>query len=163
VVDVHHKLRGLTSLSIYHLSQVHNVQHKPRKKFSWGHKQIWSKTWECAAKWRTGHCPVHQARTQNEPATLGNSMSALRYNSPDCSVCTRHVRWASGAMVTARQWSTAKVNSDQQCTIEVRAASQRSPDMSGVPPDCPVQQKDKGLQRSTALNPNGRADVARTG
>jgi hypothetical protein len=26
-----------------HLSQVHKVQHKPRKKFSWGHKQFWSK------------------------------------------------------------------------------------------------------------------------
>jgi hypothetical protein len=28
-----------------------------------------------------------------------------------------------------------------------------------VPPDCPVQQKDKGFQRSTTPNPNGRADV----
>jgi hypothetical protein len=62
-----------------------------------------------------------------------------------------------------RQWSTAKVNSDQQCRVESEQQSQRSPDMSGVPPDCPVQQKDKGFQRSTTPNLNGRADVAHTG
>jgi hypothetical protein len=39
---------------------------------------------------------------------------------------------------------------------ELERRSQRSP-------DCPVQQKDKRLQRSTAPNPNGHADVARTG
>jgi hypothetical protein len=33
--------------------------------------------------------------------------------------------------------------------------SQNAPDMSGVPPDCPVQQEDKRIQRSTAPNPNG--------
>jgi hypothetical protein len=31
--------------------------------------------------------------------------------------------------------------------------SQRSPDMSGVAPNCPVQQKDKGFQQSTAPSP----------
>jgi hypothetical protein len=31
--------------------------------------------------------------------------------------------------------------------------------MFGVAPDCPVQQKDKGSQRSIAPNPNRRADV----
>jgi hypothetical protein len=36
VVDVHHNPRGLTSLSRYHLSQVHKDQHKPRKNPSWG-------------------------------------------------------------------------------------------------------------------------------
>jgi hypothetical protein len=35
--------------------------------------------------------------------------------------------------------------------------------LSGGAPDCPVQQDDKALQRSTIPNPNGRADVARTG
>jgi hypothetical protein len=38
VVDVHHKPCGLISLSSYHFSQVHNIQHKPRKKLSWGLK-----------------------------------------------------------------------------------------------------------------------------
>jgi hypothetical protein len=33
--------------------------------------------------------------------------------------------------------------------------SQKAPDMSVVPPDFPVQQEDKILQRSTAPNPNG--------
>jgi hypothetical protein len=35
--------------------------------------------------------------------------------------------------------------------------------LSGVAPDCPVHLEDKHLQRSTAPNPNGCADVARTG
>jgi hypothetical protein len=35
--------------------------------------------------------------------------------------------------------------------------------LSGVAPDCLVQQDDKRLQHSTALNPNGCTDVARTG
>jgi hypothetical protein len=38
---------------------------------------------------------------------------------------------------------------------DVRLRSQNAPDMSGVPPDYPVQLQDKGLQRSTAPNPNG--------
>ena len=46
---------------------------------------------------------------------------------------------------------------------EVRAQKSEVTGLSGVAPDCPVQQKDKELQRSTAPNPNGRADVARTG
>jgi hypothetical protein len=57
----------------------------------------------------------------NEHATLGNSLGALCYNSPNCPVCTGHVRWASGATVTTRQRSTAKVNSSEQCVAEVRA------------------------------------------
>jgi hypothetical protein len=54
-----------------------------------------------------------------------------------------------------RQWSTAM--SDEQCTVhksEVRLRSQNATDMSEVPPDCPMQQEDKILQRSTAPNPN---------
>jgi hypothetical protein len=35
--------------------------------------------------------------------------------------------------------------------------------MSGVAPDCPVQLQDKGSNSQIAPNPNGRADVARTG
>jgi hypothetical protein len=53
----------------------------------------------------------------------------------------------------------------EQCKSEVRAESQNTPDMdmSGVAPDCLLQLQDKGFQRSTSLNPNGHADVARTG
>jgi hypothetical protein len=37
---------------------------------------------------------------------------------------------------------------------EVRVAKSECTRLSGVPLDCPVPQEDKGLQRSTALNPN---------
>jgi hypothetical protein len=46
---------------------------------------------------------------------------------------------------------------------EVRAQKSEVTGLSGVALDCPVQQKDKRLQRSTAPDPNGRADVARAG
>jgi hypothetical protein len=35
--------------------------------------------------------------------------------------------------------------------------------MSGVAPDCPVQLQDKGSNGCPLQNPNGHADVARTG
>jgi hypothetical protein len=45
------------------------------------------------------------------------------------------------------QWSAQK--------SEVRIAKSEHIGLSGVPPDCPVPQDDKGLQRSTSPNPNG--------
>jgi hypothetical protein len=55
------------------------------------------------------------------------------------------------------------MNSGEQFRVEVRAQKSEVTGLSGVALDCPVQQKDKALQRSTAPNPNRRADVARTG
>jgi hypothetical protein len=75
-------------------------------------------------------------------------------------VCTGLSGEPAEQRLSAHQRSTAQMNSAAQKSEQ---RSQRSPDMSGVPLDCPVQQKDKGLQRSTAPNPNERADVARTG
>jgi hypothetical protein len=53
-------------------------------------------------------------------------------------------------------------------STEVRAQKSEGTELSGVAlsgmaPDCPVQLEDKRLQQSTAPNPNGCADVARTG
>jgi hypothetical protein len=47
----------------------------------------------------------------------------------------------------------------EQCTeqkSEVRNAKLERIRLSGVPPDCPVPQEDKGLQWSTTPNPNSR-------
>jgi hypothetical protein len=41
--------------------------------------------------------------------------------------------------------------------------TQKSERRSQKAPDCPVQLEDKRLQQSTTPNPNGYADVARTG
>jgi hypothetical protein len=46
---------------------------------------------------------------------------------------------------------------------EVRAQKSEGTGLSGVAPDCPVQQDDKGSNGRPALNPNGCVDVARTG
>jgi hypothetical protein len=103
---------------------------------------------------RTVRCAPDSVRcAPSQLATLGFSRDVLRYNSPDCTVCTGQClvsQWSNGHYV---QRSSAKVNSVRS---ELRAASKNAPDISGVPPDYPVQLQDKGLQRSTALNPNGQ-------
>jgi hypothetical protein len=102
---------------------------------------------------------VHQTvsgapgRAPIEHATLGFSQGALHYNSPDYPVSQR----SNGNLAPTVDFKR------EQCKSEVRAESQNTPDMSGVPPDCSVQLLDKEFQRSSAPNPNGCADVARTG
>jgi hypothetical protein len=75
----------------------------------------------------------------------------LRYNSPDSPA-------GEPAEQTAPHVPTVDCKTLQCGTMprqKLERRSQRSP-------DCPVQQKDKRLQRSTTLNPNGCTDVART-
>jgi hypothetical protein len=83
----------------------------------------------------------------------------LRYNLPDCPVCHRTVRRASGATAPYAPTvdcaeSTVMNNVAQKSEVTV---------LSGGAPDRPVQQDDKALQWSTAPNTNERADVERIG
>jgi hypothetical protein len=79
------------------------------------------------AHWTVSGAP---GRVPLEPATLGFLLGALRYNSPNCLVCTGHVWCApdmSGEPAEQRlphimQRSTTKVYSAQQCVTKVRAA-----------------------------------------
>jgi hypothetical protein len=156
VVDDQHKSRGLTSFSRCQLSQVHKVQHKPRKKLSWGHKQNLEQNMRvcCQVAHRTVSGAPDQAA--NEQATLENFMGALRYNSPDCPC-------APDCSMSQRRNDSLRANDRLQKCIVMNSAVQESEQQSQRSPDCLVQQKDKGFQRSTAPNPNGRADVAHTG
>jgi hypothetical protein len=99
--------------------------------------------------WNLAHRTVSGApgRTADEPATLGNSRGALYYNSPDCSM-------------SQRSNSSLRANG-RLCRATV--PRQKSERRSQRAPDCPVQLEDKRLQQSTTPNPNGCADVARTG
>jgi hypothetical protein len=67
-----------------------------------------------------------------KPATLGNSAAALRYNSPDCPVSQR----SNGSLRANGRL--------QKCTME-NSVAQKSEvtGLSGVAPDCLVQQKAK--------------------
>jgi hypothetical protein len=82
----------------------------------------------------------------NELATLEFSerRSAIIHRTVRCGPDS--VRWTNVAPVTCEQRSIAKVNIAQS---EVRAESQNDR-------TCPVQLEDKGLQWSTAPNPNGQ-------
>jgi hypothetical protein len=63
-------------------------------------------------------------------------MGLLRYNSPDCPVCTGLSGEPAEQRLPACQRSTAQMNS---ATQKSEQRSQKSPDMSGVPQDYPVQ------------------------
>jgi hypothetical protein len=108
------------------------------------------RTWVC---WT-----VHQTLSgapgpyRPKPTILGNSKDSLRYNSLDCPV-------------SQRSNDSLRANGRFVRWIVMNNVVQKSEvtGLSNVAPDCPVQQDDKALQRSTAPNPNERADVARTG
>jgi hypothetical protein len=91
----------------------------------------------------TGHAPLKFTVLSDVP--------------PDCPVSQR----SNGSLrANSRFVRRIVMNS---ASAEVGAQKSEVTGLSSVAPDCPVQQDDKALQRSTAPNPNGRADVARTG
>jgi hypothetical protein len=149
VVDVHHKPRGLTSLSKYHLSHVHKVQHKTGKKFSWEHKQIWSRGLESVLPLAHRIVQVNLARTQANMPLSGfyRARSAIIHRTvwcaPDMSGETAEQR---SLRVNGRLQKWIVMNSAQE---KLEQQSQRSPEMSGVAPGCPVQR----LQRSSRSKP----------
>jgi hypothetical protein len=141
------------------------VQHKPINIQVRDPIQKEQKGLECAVVWRTrlSDVPpdsVRCTRTIQGPTSHSRVFAgALRYNSPDCLVCHRTVRWASGVTTTYAQRLTLTA---LQCHVEVRAASQRGTRLSGAPPDCPVPQEDKGTNSQLLQNPNGWVTWRRT-
>jgi hypothetical protein len=133
-------------------------------------------TWLCAAevqlslahrtvRWCTGQCPVRQA-VSGEKATLGKSLAAYGYNSPDCPVS----QWSSaptvGRAIRRRRMATPTVGSGHQTVrcapdsvrcanwprvatvICARKGRRSTPDclqwLSGGAPDCPVRHSTEG-------------------
>jgi hypothetical protein len=85
-------------------------------------------------------------RALSEPSTLGFLQGALRYNSLDCPVSQQSNSDLTPTVVCKRE----------QCAVEVRAEKLEHTRLFGAATG-------QGFQRSTAPNPNGRADVAHTG
>jgi hypothetical protein len=94
-------------------------------------RKVLQVTWLCAAevqlslahqtvRWCTGQCPVRQADLRWKGRSREKS-AAYGYNSPDCPVVHRTVRWANGRPHNPR---ATRVNSNGR---------QRAP-------DCPVRQ-----------------------
>jgi hypothetical protein len=86
----------------------------------------------------------------SELLSFGFLENALRYNSPDCPVCQRRQR-------LARQWSTAKVNSEQ-CGLRAQSQSRRQKAHRTVNRTCPVHHwtvRWPSYQKLQRLNPNG--------
>jgi hypothetical protein len=163
VVDDQHKPYGLTSLARCDLSQVHKVQHKPRKNSVRGHNLFGAKGLECAEIWRTTQCSVRQPRQPtNQPLSgFGQARSTIIH---------RTVRCATGLLVSQQSNGSLRANGRlcratilNSIVVDVRAQKSEGTGLSGVAPDCPVQLEDKRLQQSPAPNPNGCTDVARTG
>jgi hypothetical protein len=122
VIDVHHKPHGLTSLLSYHLSQVHKVQHKPKKKLGWGINKVWSKDLEWCCQWRTGHCPVPQAEHHSNRPLFGFSKGRSAIIHRTCLVSQR----SNGNL---RQRSTAK---GVQCAVRSQSRKSERTGLSGA-------------------------------
>jgi hypothetical protein len=103
-----------------------------------------------------------QCTREDRPQTfqLWVSQAQLRYNSPDCQVCHRTVRCASGATTICVQWSTLQ---SEQCNSDVRAEGQRGTGLSGVAPDYLVPHEDKASNGRPAPSPNSRMTWRHTG
>jgi hypothetical protein len=102
---------------------------------------------------------VHLAHTDpNQPLGNSEARSAIIHRTVWCA--TRLSGEPAEQRLPARQRLFDTMNS---AAAEVRAQKSEVTRLSGVAPDCPMQQDDKALQRTTAPNPNERADVARTG
>jgi hypothetical protein len=98
-----------------------------------------------------------------EPATLEKleARSAIIHRTVRC--VTRLSGEPAKQWLPVHQRLSAKATVHNSATTEVIAQKLEGTRLSGVAPECPMQQDDKAPQRSTALNPNSCADVARTG
>jgi hypothetical protein len=88
----------------------------------------------------------------SEPATLGNSLGALCYNSPDCLVCIGYVWWAIGATVTTRNGRLQKQT--VKWTVRVGVRAEKSERTGHVRCGTGLSGSTTGqrLQRSTTVN-----------
>jgi hypothetical protein len=130
---------------------VHKVHHKPINIQVRNPIQKKQKGLECAVVWRTrlsGVPPdsVRCTRTVQSPTSYSReNTGALRYNSPDCSVCHRTVRCASGQRLSSAQRSTL---TDEQCSTVMRQKSEQQ--VRGAP-DCPVWHRTVRCRKRTKL------------
>jgi hypothetical protein len=145
VVDVHHKLHGLTSLPRYHLSQVHKVQHKPRKKLSWRLNNIWSKGLKSVL-------PVAHRIVSGAPGrvTLKQLVFGFLQGS---AIIHRTVRIAPdmSGEPTSNDYLAPTIVYPKW--IVMNSARQSSKYRSHSAPDCLVQLQDKGSNGQVAPNP----------
>jgi hypothetical protein len=72
--------------------------------------------------WSTGQCPVRQA-SSGEQAALGTSTAVYGYNSPDCPVVHRTVRWPfTGELVALGNSSATYGYNSPDCPVSQRSA-----------------------------------------
>jgi uncharacterized protein (DUF2237 family) len=121
-----------------------------------------SKETECALVWRTGlsGVPPDSVRctktVQLQTRHPQVSLSALRYNSPDCLVCHRIVRCTSGATTLRRngrlQRTPANATVHGQCAQKLEQSLEAHRTVNN---DCPVPLEDKASNGQKLANPNG--------
>jgi hypothetical protein len=145
---------------------VPKVQLKTNTKIKKGSRRKEQRKPKCSLVWRTGLSGVPSdsvwctREDRLQTLHLRVSQAHLRYNSPDCPVCHRTVRCASGATVICAQRSTLQ---SKQCKSDVRADGQRGTGLSGVALDCPVPHEDRASNGRPAPSPNGKMTWQLTG
>jgi hypothetical protein len=102
---------------------------------------------------------VRSTRTVQSPNNHSwVSTNALRYNSPDCTVCHRIVWCASGATATSRNGCLQKLKNRGTVRGRAERIVRGAPDteqcLSSAAPDCPVPLEDKASNGRQLPNPN---------
>jgi hypothetical protein len=110
VFDVHHKPRKLTSLPSCHLSQVHKVQHKPRKKLSCGLNQVWSKDMHWCCQWQTGHCLVCTGHCPVPHAEQHSNIPLSVFSKGHSTIIHWTIRWHRTCSVSQRSNGHLRTN-----------------------------------------------------
>jgi hypothetical protein len=125
------------------------VQHKPINIQVRDTIQKEQKGLECVVVWRTGLSglppdSVRCTRAVQEPSSHSReNAGALCYNSPDCPVCHRTVRWTSEQRLSNAQRSTLTTWTLQH------SARQKSEQRVRGAPDCPVYQQTVRCHKNT--------------
>jgi hypothetical protein len=120
---------------------------QPRLCSVWEHRTVW---------WYTGQCPVRQVGS-SEQAALGTSTAVYSYNSPDCPVVHRTVRWAvhrrtrrSRETINGVRLKFTGLSGEPTVGRAICAGHVAKPTTRRGHRTCPVRQRLSGCQRSTA-------------
>jgi hypothetical protein len=107
-------------------------------------------------RWCTGQCPVRQAGSRWTRRSR-DLTAAYGYNSPDCPVVHRTIRWANGRQRNGRLRNPRATRGPQQRSIGHTKLSGVHRTVSGAPTD-PEDQRSDGPEKEGDCAPDSYSD-----
>jgi hypothetical protein len=144
---------------------VHKVQHKPRKKLSWGINKVWSKDFKWCCQRRTGQCPVCTGHCPVPQAEHHSNMPLSGFFMGRSAIIHRTVRYAPDMSGEPTEQQSVRATVDcksEQCTD--RSQSRKSKRTGHV--RCATGLSGATTRQRTSMvnrsKPQRAADVTRT-